>query len=202
MASGWTRRLVWTAAALGVAGAFAWALWPSPVLVDLATIGRATLEVTVEDEGVTRIRDVYTVSAPTAGKMLRSPLTVGDPVVAEKTVVARFEPGDPVFLDARTRRVAEAAVEGSVGEPLGPGERDVDRGQGRRGGEGEHDCGDDRCAHVGRSAWTPWIAERQGWPAECSNPMPSRGMRRRGRLVSRAAGCRGSARRSAAAGRR
>lgn len=111
MANGWTRRLVWAAAALGVAGFFAWALWPRPVLVDLATIGRTTLEVTVEDEGVTRIRDVYTISAPTAGKMLRSPLTVGDAVVAEKTVVARFEPGDPVFLDARSRRVAEAAVE-------------------------------------------------------------------------------------------
>lgn len=111
MNGGWTRRLVWTAAGLAVAGAFVWALRPRPVMVDLATIARATLEVTVEDEGVTRIRDVYTVSAPTTGKMLRSPLTVGDPVVAGKTVVARFEPGDPVFLDARSRRVAEASVE-------------------------------------------------------------------------------------------
>ena len=111
MNGGWVRRLVWTAAALGVAGAFAWALAPKPALVDLATIARAPLEVTVEDEGVTRIREVYTISAPTSGRMQRSPLTVGDAVVANQTVVARFEPGDPVFLDARTRRVAEAAVE-------------------------------------------------------------------------------------------
>jgi len=111
MAGKWRSRMIWSAAAIGVVAAFAWALWPKPVLVDLATVGRGTLEVTVEDEGVTRIREVYTVSAPTAGKMLRSALTVGDPVVAGGTVVARFEPGDPIFLDARSRRVAEAAVE-------------------------------------------------------------------------------------------
>lgn len=111
MASGWRAKAVWGVVAAGVGAALVWAMAPRPVLVDLATIDRAALEVTVEDEGVTRIRDVYTVSAPTAGKMLRSPLTVGDPVVAGKTVVARFEPGDPIFLDARARRVAEAAVE-------------------------------------------------------------------------------------------
>ncbi len=111
MAGKWRSRVIWSAAAIGVVAAFAWALWPKPVLVDLATVGRGTLEVTVEDEGVTRIREVYTVSAPTAGKMLRSPLTVGDAVEANRTVVARFEPGDPIFLDARSRRVAEAAVE-------------------------------------------------------------------------------------------
>ena len=111
MNGSWTRRVVWGVVAAGVAGAFIWAMAPRPVFVDPATIGRGMLEVTVEDEGVARIREVYTVSAPTSGKMLRSPLTVGDPVVANETVVARFTPGDPLFLDVRSRRVAEAAVE-------------------------------------------------------------------------------------------
>jgi HlyD family secretion protein len=93
------------------AGAIIWALWPQPVLVDLAAVSRGPLEVTVEDEGVTRIREVYTVSAPAAGKLLRSPREVGDEVVANQTVVAVIEPTDPAFLDIRMQRVNEAAVE-------------------------------------------------------------------------------------------
>ena len=111
MAGKWRTRVVWGLVSAGVVAALAWAMAPRPVLVDLDTVGRGVLEVTVEDEGMTRIREVYSVSAPTAGKMLRSALTVGDPVIAGETVVARFEPGDPLFLDARSRRVAEAAAE-------------------------------------------------------------------------------------------
>jgi HlyD family secretion protein len=92
-------------------GALGWALWPRPVPVDLATIGRGALEVTVEDEGITRVRDVYTISAPTTGKMLRAPHKVGDAVIKGRTLVAVFEPSDPAFLDIRTQRVNEAAVE-------------------------------------------------------------------------------------------
>lgn len=92
-----------------LAALIAWALWPRPVPVDLATIARGKLEVTVEDEGITRIREVYTVSAPIGGKVLRSKLKVGDQVIAGTTVVAVVEPTDPTFLDARTQRVNEAA---------------------------------------------------------------------------------------------
>lgn len=109
-----TRGVVWAVVALLVAAAFAWALWPRPVSVDLATITRGTLEVAVEDEGMTRIREVYTVSAPTTGKMLRNALTAGDPVEAGRTVVARFEPTDPTFLDVRSRRVGEATVQAAA----------------------------------------------------------------------------------------
>ncbi len=56
--------------------------------VDIAAIATGPLEVTVEDEGITRIREVYTVSAPIGGKMLRAPREVGDDVTAQKTVVA------------------------------------------------------------------------------------------------------------------
>jgi HlyD family secretion protein len=105
------RRLALPLLALAIVAAGAWALWPRPVLVDLATIERGSLEVTVEDEGVTRIREVYTISAPTSGKMLRALRKVGDQVVAGQTVVAVIEPSDPAFMDIRTQRVNEAAVE-------------------------------------------------------------------------------------------
>lgn len=104
------RRITAALVGLGVVALIVWALWPQPVPVDLATIKRGPLEVTVEDEGVTRIREVYTVSAPIGGKMLRSPREVGDKVEASKTLVAEIAPTDPTFLDVRSQRVNEAAV--------------------------------------------------------------------------------------------
>lgn len=96
---------------IALVGGAAFALWPKPAPVDMATIGSGPLEIFVEDEGVTRIRDVYTVSSPTTGKVLRSPREVGDEVIAEKTLVAVVEPTDPSLLDIRTQRVSEAAVQ-------------------------------------------------------------------------------------------
>lgn len=95
-------------AGLGVVG---WQLTrPELIPVDLAEIGKGPLEVTVNGDGTTRIREVFEVSAPVSGRVLRSPVRVGDSVVAGETVVARIEPGEPAFLDQRARKQAEAAV--------------------------------------------------------------------------------------------
>jgi HlyD family secretion protein len=105
------RRIIAVLAGLGVVALIVWALWPQPVPVDLAATNRGPLEVTVEDEGITRIREVYTVSASIGGKMLRSPREVGDKVEANKTLVAEIAPSAPTFLDVRSQRVNEAAVQ-------------------------------------------------------------------------------------------
>jgi HlyD family secretion protein len=105
------RRIVIVLIGLGLAASIVWALWPQPVPVDMAAITSGPLEVTVEDEGITRIREVYTVSSPIGGKMLRSPREVGDEVFADKTLVAEIEPTAPTFLDVRSQRVNEAAVQ-------------------------------------------------------------------------------------------
>ncbi|PLX38984.1 MAG: secretion protein HlyD [Hyphomicrobiales bacterium] len=104
------RRLLTLLLFAAIAAATTWALWPRPVAVDVATISRAAMTVVVEDEGVTRIRDVYSVSAPITGKVMRSPRTVGDTVKANETLVAVLEPTDPTFLDARSERMAQAAI--------------------------------------------------------------------------------------------
>ena len=85
-------------------------LRPIPVPVDLARVTRGPMDVTVNVEGVTRIRHLYEVSSPVSGLVLRSPVEVGDKVTEGKTVVAVVEPGEPAFLDERSRRQAEAAV--------------------------------------------------------------------------------------------
>lgn len=103
-------RLIAAIAILAVAALFAWAVWPRPIPADFATIGTGPLTVTVEDEGVTRIEDLYTVSAPTGGTVQRSPRRVGDVVQAGQTVLASIRPAAPAFLDARALRAAQAAV--------------------------------------------------------------------------------------------
>ena len=110
MASTWIRPLLLTAAGVGAAAALTWAFWPQPVPVDIAVIEPGTLEVTVDEEGMTRIQDIYAVSAPIAGTVLRSPLEVGDNVVAGETLVAIIQPVAPAFLDARARRTGEATA--------------------------------------------------------------------------------------------
>lgn len=103
------RRLITLLIAAAVIAAAAWALWPRPIAVETAKIDSRDIEVTVEEEGKSRIRDVYTVSSPSSGQMLRVNLHAGDPVVQGMTVVASIKPADPALIDARTRRVLEAA---------------------------------------------------------------------------------------------
>ena len=109
-----TKRLrgitIWTA--LGVAAAVA--LWrafiPSPLLVEVATVRRGVLEISVDDDGRTRVRDRFTISAPILGTLLRTPLRAGDAVRANETVVAEFLPSASSPLDPRARQEAEAKL--------------------------------------------------------------------------------------------
>ncbi len=106
----WIKRSILGAIALAVIGAFVYALSPKPVLVDTTVINRGPMKVTVDEEGETRIREIYVVSSPLDGRVLRSPRDVGDVVMKDKTLLAVIEPGDPSFLDIRTRRELEAIV--------------------------------------------------------------------------------------------
>jgi HlyD family secretion protein len=106
-----TRRLLFWLPMLVAGGlALLWLFRPQPIPVDLATIATGPIQVTVSDEGETRVKDVFVVSAPLAGLMRRIELKAGDAVTAQKTVVARIAPSDPNFLDVRSEREARAAV--------------------------------------------------------------------------------------------
>lgn len=119
MPANWTRRTFGVAGVVLVAAALAWFAWPRPVLVDMATVAKGPMEVTVDDDGKTRVRHVYTVSAPVAGKVLRishpmgeqgPSLHVGDEVIANQTVVALMQPTLPSFIDVRSRDQLQAEV--------------------------------------------------------------------------------------------
>ncbi len=95
--------------AIAMAAALAWAFRADPVLVDLAEIRSGPIETTVTDEGVARIRDVFEITAPVGGRVLRAARKVGDWVNAGD-VVAVIEPQAPTFLDTRSRAEQEAAA--------------------------------------------------------------------------------------------
>src|SRR5215470_3485019 len=107
MRSIWAKRTGWAiVVTTGLAG-LVWFAWPQPVLVDLAVVARGPMEVTVDDDGKTNVRHIYTVSAPIAGKVLRISQPPGDPgpsrhvgdEVSAATVVAVMQPTTPNFND-------------------------------------------------------------------------------------------------------
>lgn len=112
-------RILGAIAAGGIALGAAWLAWPQPVGVDIATVAKGPMQVNVNDDGKTRVRHIYTVSSPIAGKVLRisnpdskhaMSLHIGDQVTADKTVVAIMQPTIPGFIDVRSREELQAAV--------------------------------------------------------------------------------------------
>jgi HlyD family secretion protein len=93
----------------GVLLAIVYGFMPKPVSVDLVKVFRGPLKVTVEEEGKTRVKDRFVLSAPVAGFMRRIKLEVGDPVQKGETLV-EIEPLKSNLLDPRSRATAEAAV--------------------------------------------------------------------------------------------
>ena len=103
------RLIPWGLAALAVA-AIAWSFRPQAVPVDMAVLRTGNLRVTIDEEGMTRVRERYVVSAPVAGRLQRVELEPGDAVAARKTALAVFFPATPSLLDTRTRSETEARM--------------------------------------------------------------------------------------------
>jgi HlyD family secretion protein len=104
------RRILLFGFVAAIAGAIIFGLRPAPVEADLAKVVRGEIRETVDQDGRTRLRERYTVSAPLAGRLLRIELDPGDEVEAGETLVASIEPRDPELLDARALLQAEANV--------------------------------------------------------------------------------------------
>lgn len=103
-----TRRWLPYLGALLLLGLIVTGLWPKPVPVETASAVVGTLRATVDEEGKTRIKQRYVISAPVTGQLRRIPFKAGAEVKADETVVAVIEPLPPAMLDARARASAEA----------------------------------------------------------------------------------------------
>jgi HlyD family secretion protein len=85
------------------------AFLPGPVLVDTEQVTRGYLSQTIVEEGRTRIRDRFVVSAPIAGQTRRLELEVGD-IVREGATLVILDPLASPVLDPRTLAQARARV--------------------------------------------------------------------------------------------
>ncbi len=82
-----------------------------PVPVDLATVSKGPLEITINADGQTQVLDLFEVASPISGTAMRSPVQEGDIVRAGDTVVAIVRPASSGLLDARAQLQAEAALQ-------------------------------------------------------------------------------------------
>jgi HlyD family secretion protein len=74
------RRIIYGLAGLLLVLLVGIVLRPAPVAVNVADVQRGPMTVTISEEGKTRVRSRYTVSAPVSGRLLRMNLLAGDGV--------------------------------------------------------------------------------------------------------------------------
>ncbi len=86
------RYILWGGVAALVVAALVFAFRPQPIAVDFVTITEDQIRITVADEGMAEVHEVYRISAPVAGRLLRVQGEVGDTVVAGKSEIAGFIP--------------------------------------------------------------------------------------------------------------
>jgi HlyD family secretion protein len=90
-----------------------YAFIPNPILVDMDTVKRGDVLVTLDGEGKTKIHDIYVVYSPIEGRVTRLESEQGDTVVAGETVIANMSPADPRFVDSRAEIQAQADIQGA-----------------------------------------------------------------------------------------
>ena len=105
----WRRRITWLVLALLIIAALVYGFRPQPRLVDIAKATRAPMQVSVGEEGKTRVIDRYDISAPVAGMTCRVYLDVGDQVEKGQALIT-INPLESQALDPRSRAEAEARV--------------------------------------------------------------------------------------------
>lgn len=101
------------AAAIAMVAALAWAFAPRPVEVEIATVTQGRFEQAIEEDGRTRLKERYTVSAPVAARLARIALREGDRVTAGDTV-ATLTPVMSPMVDERSVREATARLKAAT----------------------------------------------------------------------------------------
>lgn len=106
----WTKTIAVTLLGTLILSLAWFGLQPSPVPVELGLVEIGSIEKTIDDDGQSRIRERYTITAPIAANLVRIELHPGDPVSQNTSRLAILEPTNPSLLDARAKQEAEARV--------------------------------------------------------------------------------------------
>lgn len=106
------RRVAFLVVGILVLAALIYGLWPAPVAVDATQASQGPLQVTVAEEGMTRIADDFIIRAPIAANAERIEWEAGDTVEDGQTLVT-LRPQRAGVLDPAHRAEAEARVAGA-----------------------------------------------------------------------------------------
>lgn len=105
----WQRRIIWLIVLLLIVGALMYGFKPQPRRVDVAEVVLAPMQVSVEQEGKTRVMDRFIISAPVAGTTCRVDMEVGD-YVDKGQLLLTIEPLQSQALDPRSQAEAQYRV--------------------------------------------------------------------------------------------
>lgn len=104
------RKIFMILAIVVLLGGITWLAMRSPTqLASIGTVTRGPLEVVLQEEGKTRIKQRYVITAPVAGTVRRIALQPGDAVQAGQTL-AEIDAAASSLLDPRARSQAQADV--------------------------------------------------------------------------------------------
>lgn len=100
----------WVVAGVVLIALIAVIVQPKAVAVEAGTVTRGDLAVTVAEDGRTRVKQRYTLTAPVSGVLARISLKEGDHVEAGRTLLFSVTPQTPALLNTRDRAEREARV--------------------------------------------------------------------------------------------
>lgn len=120
----WKRHFTWIIVLALIVTALGYGFRPQPRQVDTAVVTRAPMQVTIEEEGKTRVIDRYIITAQVAGTTCRIDLNVGD-AVEKNQVLVNINPLPSQALDPRAHAQAQAKV-AAAKAALNAAEQNVD----------------------------------------------------------------------------
>ncbi|MEE9494657.1 MAG: HlyD family efflux transporter periplasmic adaptor subunit [Gammaproteobacteria bacterium] len=102
-------KLIIILTAILIAGALVYSFLPKPLEVTTVTVSRGPFQVILEEEGKTRLKERFKISAPVTGTLCRIGLEVGDFVSAGEKL-CEITPLKSVLLDPRSKADARDRV--------------------------------------------------------------------------------------------
>ncbi|MFN5394374.1 MAG: hypothetical protein ACK5EO_10710, partial [Planctomycetota bacterium] len=85
-------------------------LRPARIPIEVAKAQRGIVEISVYDDGITRVRERFAIIAPISGKMVRLQVHPGDPVGLDTAPIITLQPTDSDLLDPRTKLETEERI--------------------------------------------------------------------------------------------
>jgi len=120
------RVIFWSVLVALLVAALTFSFWPRAVPGDMVAVTQGPMSVTIDEEGETRLKDIFTVHAPVSGKLDRIILEPGDRVISGQTQLAVIRPSMAPTLDQRTQAQLLAAIQ-SARSAIAMSESDISR---------------------------------------------------------------------------